>query len=106
VSLEDIADCLGLEYAAVQRLAVTFLTATGRDLVELEAALAAGDAEAVARLAHHIKGAAGALEVEPVRFEAEALERQARAGSLERADAHLGRLRAQLSTFGAGLNTP
>jgi two-component system sensor histidine kinase EvgS len=106
VSLKDIAESLGLDLAAVEGLAATFLAASEKDLGELEAAVSSGDAQSVARLAHHIKGAAAALEVEPIRAEAEALEREGKAGSLEEANAHLDRLRDHLSAFGSGLNSP
>jgi HPt (histidine-containing phosphotransfer) domain-containing protein len=104
MSLKDIAESLGLDLAAVERLASTFLAASEQDLEELEAAVNAGDPQAVARLAHHIKGAAAALEMEPIRAEAEALERKGRAATLKGANDQLSRLRAHLSAFGSSLN--
>jgi HPt (histidine-containing phosphotransfer) domain-containing protein len=104
VSLEEIARSLGLDLAAVQRLAETFLSTSEQDLLELERAVAGGDAEAVARLAHHIKGAASALEAEGVHGEAAILERQGKTRRLEGADAHVSRLRSQLAAFGSELH--
>jgi HPt (histidine-containing phosphotransfer) domain-containing protein len=99
MSLEELAESLKIDVEVVEKLAATFVTASKKDLQELKQLLAAQDTEGVARVAHHIKGAAATLELEDIRGEAEALERQGRGGSLEGAALRLARLRGRLAAL-------
>jgi HPt (histidine-containing phosphotransfer) domain-containing protein len=99
MNLSELARSLDLDVEVVRKLAATFLSATEQDLLELQKALAAQDAAAVSRVAHHIKGAAAALELEDIRAEAERLERQARAGRLDDGEAGLAALREHLAAL-------
>ncbi len=59
-----------------------FCTRTPDELLEMESALAAGNAEALASLAHRLKGASAMLSAEPLRAEATELERLAQCQNL------------------------
>jgi HPt (histidine-containing phosphotransfer) domain-containing protein len=94
--VERLARELELEPASAAALAAGFLRATREDVQKLRAAVLAGDARLVAALAHHVKGAAANLEVEPIRSRSEALEGQARTGDLARAGELLSGIGAEL----------
>ena len=98
---ERLARDLQLDPGAAASLAASFLRATREDLGGLQAAVRAADAQRVAALAHHIKGAAANLEVEGLRRPAEALERRARAGDLAPASGLLAEIAAELSRLEA-----
>ena len=106
MNLEALAESLKLDVEVVEKMAVTFVTASTQDLRELEQALAAHDAKAVARVAHHIKGAAATLELEDIYAEAEVLERQGRGGSLEGAALRLSCLQDRLAALAKELSRP
>lgn len=99
MNLQALAEALELDIETVRGLVETFLTTSERDLQTLALAVAGGDSGAVARVAHHIKGAAAALELEPIRGEAEVMERRAREGRLEGAAASLANLRVHLEAI-------
>jgi HPt (histidine-containing phosphotransfer) domain-containing protein len=99
--VERLARELELDAGAAAALAASFLRATRADLRELQAAARGGEAARLASLAHHIKGAAANLEVEPIRSRAEALEQQARAGGLEQVGQLLSGIEAELQRLEA-----
>ena len=94
--VERLVRDLELEPGSAAALAASFLRATREDLKKLQAAAQAGDARGVAAVAHHVKGAAANLEVEPIRSRSEALERRARAGDLATAAELLSEIGAEL----------
>ena len=94
--VERLVRELELEPGTAAALAESFLRATRADLRELQAAARVGDAACLASLAHHVKGAAANLEVEPIRSRAEILEQQARAGELAQAEQLLSGIGAEL----------
>ena len=98
---ERLARDLQLDPGVAAALAVSFLRATREDLEGLQAAFRAVDAQRVAALAHHIKGAAANLEVEGIRRPAEDLETRARAGDLAPAAGLLAGIAAELSRLEA-----
>ena len=106
MNLQELARSLELDVEVVEKLAATFVAETQKDLWELEQALATGDGPLVARAAHHVKGAAAALELETIRAEAAALEAQGREGRLEGAAPRVSRLRDSLAALSAALRRP
>jgi HPt (histidine-containing phosphotransfer) domain-containing protein len=79
--------------AAILELLVEDLAAR---TVELERAATARDADALARLAHAVKGAAANASAKELRCRAETIEEQARAAQWEAIDAELVRFRAEV----------
>jgi two-component system sensor histidine kinase/response regulator len=74
---------LGPRFAA---MTATFASQATTLCDELRAALAAGDADAVARVAHRFKGGAGAIGASAVTDAAGAIERAATRGALDTLD--------------------
>jgi PAS domain S-box-containing protein len=74
---------LGIEFASLQRMLLRFGDGQGPTLEALRAAVAAGDASAVARHAHTIAGAAGNLGADKLRAAAKTLERAGRDGNTD-----------------------
>ena len=77
-----VAEELGLEPGQAEELLRTLLRVSREDLEGLRLAAARADAQSVAHLAHHIKGAAANLEVEDLRAAAERLEALGKQGEL------------------------
>ena len=71
---------LGIGFEALRRMLIRFADGQARTLADLVAAADAGDADAAARHAHAIAGAAGNLGADTLREAAKALETAARAG--------------------------
>jgi HPt (histidine-containing phosphotransfer) domain-containing protein len=99
--VERLVRELELDSDTAAGLAASFLRATRADLREMQAAALGGDAARLAAVAHHVKGAAANLEVEPIRSRAETLERQARAGDLAQAGPLLSGIEAELERLEA-----
>ncbi len=93
---ERLARELAMDSGPAAALAASFLRATRDDLKKLQSAAQAGQAPRVASLAHHVKGAAAGLEVEPIRSRAVELERLASAGELARVPELLCGIEAEL----------
>jgi HPt (histidine-containing phosphotransfer) domain-containing protein len=72
---------LGIGFDALRRLLIRFADTQLATLAGLRAAVDAGDADAAARAAHALAGAAGNLGADPLREAAKGLETAARAGS-------------------------
>jgi HPt (histidine-containing phosphotransfer) domain-containing protein len=85
-----------MEDGQAAALAAGFLRTTREDLARLRDAAQAGQASRLSSLAHHIKGAAAGLEVEPIRSRAAELERLALAGELAGTPALLAGIDAEL----------
>jgi HPt (histidine-containing phosphotransfer) domain-containing protein len=64
MNLEERAEDLGLEPDDFLTLLGLFVETTEADLERLDTALQGGDLDEVARIAHHIKGAATNLDLE------------------------------------------
>ena len=77
---------LGIGFEALRRMLIRFADGQARTLADLVAAADAGDADAAARHAHAIAGAAGNLGADTLREAAKALETAARAGERDLAD--------------------
>ncbi len=93
-----MARCLGnIEFA--EHILEMFQTRFGEDLVELERYLAAGDADAVARLAHRLKGASANASARTLQTIAAEIEHKARTRSLDGVGARLGDLRSEWGWF-------
>ncbi len=76
-----------------------FIQETPRQINALRSALSQGDAQAVRRWAHTIKGAAGNVGAMLLREKALCLEEQAKAGALERASELLEELESTWESF-------
>ena len=74
----------------------TLLESAQEDIDRIENGIASGDAEAVERGAHSLKGAAASLAAEPLREAAYQLETTGRSGDLGNAAALLDQLKAEL----------
>ena len=71
---------LGIGFDALQRMLIRFADGQSKTVADLRAAAESGDADAAARHAHAISGAAGNLGADTLREAAKALETAARAG--------------------------
>jgi PAS domain S-box-containing protein len=99
ISEEAIAAlCADMPESAVRNLVRTFRVEQGRQIAELAELLARGDAAALARTAHSIKGAARLFGAELLAEQAQFVERCAREGRRDALDAAIAALGAK---FGA-----
>ncbi|KLI99417.1 hybrid sensor histidine kinase/response regulator [Luteimonas sp. FCS-9] len=89
--LDDLRDLLGDD---VDRLVAVFLDDTPRLLATFERAAAAGDHEAMREAAHSLKSSSANLGALALSAEARGIEAAARAGTLDDAEAAVGRLTA------------
>lgn len=95
---ELFARCMGnLEFA--ERLLNKFQGRLDEDIVQLEAALHAQDAETVARIAHRIKGASANVAARSLRQRAATIEQLARGHSLAEIPVELSELRSEQQRF-------
>jgi HPt (histidine-containing phosphotransfer) domain-containing protein len=93
-----MARCLGnLEFA--ERVLNMFHQRCDEDLTELERAVAVGDIETVARIAHRLKGAAANSSVPGLRARAVEIEHAARERSLEGIPKSLQDLKEEFKRF-------
>jgi HPt (histidine-containing phosphotransfer) domain-containing protein len=83
MDIAALADEFGLEEEDVRRLVKTFLDSTEQDLVLLREAFSERDGEKLRATAHHIKGAAGNLELHEIAEAARKIEEKARTGIIE-----------------------
>lgn len=97
MDVRTLAEELGLEEEDVRRLVLTFLDSTEQDLVLLGQAFSDQDAETLRATAHHIKGAAGNLELSEITKAALAIEEKARSGIVEDPAAHIAVIRSRLN---------
>jgi len=98
----DVAALLlsaGGDHGLLDELSATFEAERPEWIASLRAALAAGDAAAVRRVAHSIAGAAGYLRAAGVRQRAVALETMGRDGRRDGAAAAIDRLEADLGAL-------
>jgi HPt (histidine-containing phosphotransfer) domain-containing protein len=103
MDLSILADELGLDGEGVLHLVRTFLKSTMQDLCALEQALTDRDAEAAARLAHHIKGAAANLELTVIAEAALAVEKSAAGGNFGGLGQQVAAISRELKTIQDGL---
>jgi HPt (histidine-containing phosphotransfer) domain-containing protein len=99
IDVEDLmARCLGnVEFA--ERILVMLQELGDENLARLERALAAEDAEAIAQLAHHLKGASANASAFALRAQAAKIEHAARRCSLGEMPSRLENLRYEWSRF-------
>ncbi len=105
MDLSTLAGDLGLDEEGALHLVRTFLKSTTQDLRALEQALTDRDAEAAARLAHHIKGAATNLELTAIAKAALAVERRTAGGDLGGLGQQVAAMRKELKTIQAELGS-
>jgi HPt (histidine-containing phosphotransfer) domain-containing protein len=90
--------CLGnLEFA--ERVLAKFQSRFDDDLVELEHALEVQDAEAVARVAHRLKGASATAAANSISHRAAEIESLARNHQVGQIPEHLQQLRSECTKF-------
>jgi HPt (histidine-containing phosphotransfer) domain-containing protein len=104
MDIATLAEELGLEVQDVLRLIRTFLDSTEQDLVLLGQAFSDEDAEQLRAAAHHIKGAAGNLELSEIAEAALAIEEKARCGIIEDPTAPIKLIRSRLDSIRAQLS--
>jgi two-component system sensor histidine kinase TorS len=104
MDIEVLAEELGLEKAGALRIVRIFLDSTTQDLEQLTHALEEQDADEVARMAHHIKGAAGNLELVAIEKAAVLLEEKAKNKDLRGADRQTATILKQLEAFRENLS--
>lgn len=98
----DVAALLasaGGDHGLLEELTTTFDAERPAWIASLRAALAAGDAAVVRRVAHSIAGALGYLRAASVRQRALALETMGREGRLDGAGPAIDRLETDLGTL-------
>ncbi len=105
MDIPTLAEEFGLEEQEVRRLYLTFLESTEKDLVLLGQAFTEQDAEKIRAAAHHIKGAAGSLELEVIAEAARRIEEKARRGMIEDPAAHIANIRTQLESIRTQLSS-
>jgi len=99
MDITTLARELGLEEVDVRRLILTFLNSTEQDLVQLRRAFSERDAEQLCATAHHIKGAAGSLELNEIAAAARAIEEKVRSGIIEDSAAPIELIRSRLEVI-------
>jgi len=99
LDVQDLmARCMGnIEFA--ERVLSTFQELGNEALADLEQAIAAEDAETLARLAHRLKGASANAAAPGLRAHAAEIERAARQSSLGEIPAHMQNLRQEWNRF-------
>jgi two-component system sensor histidine kinase TorS len=95
------AEELGMEEADARRLMNIFLQTTERDLLLLQEAISARDADRVRSTAHHIKGAAGNLELQLIARAALELEEKAGSGVFDEEAPQIPLIRGELESIRA-----
>ena len=95
---ELLARCMGnINFAT--RVLAKFQDRLEEDLLELDKAILAHDAEAVARIAHRIKGASANVAAAQLHECSAEIEQWGRAGSLANASTGVDRLRQECARF-------
>jgi HPt (histidine-containing phosphotransfer) domain-containing protein len=101
---ELLSRCLGnIEFA--ERLLTKFESRFDVDLEELEKAIDAEDVEAVASIAHRLKGASATAAADGIRQEAAEIEGLARSRHVGEIPTHLSDLRMECSRFSKSLSS-
>jgi HPt (histidine-containing phosphotransfer) domain-containing protein len=90
----------------VQRVLSRFQSSFEEDLTRLEAGLMAGDAIAIADVAHRMKGAAANTAAPGLHREAATIEQLARAERTDELSHWVGRLRQEWTRFVDSLSSP
>ena len=103
--LRDMSELLGDDQELVRIVAAEFVRQTPQLVADLRAAVESGDADAVSRIAHRIKGSAGQVAARQVAGAAGALEDQARGGRLNAADELLREVEREAGRLVAVLDT-
>ena len=106
MNLQELAERIGLEEEELREMLSIFLRSGGEDLARLEAAIAAGDAQAAHEASHSLKGSAGSLGLDRIFELAKAIDDRDRQGILDGLDAMVRDLRAEYEAFAAGLGGP
>ncbi len=96
VDLEDAMDRFDNERAFFLEMLEQFLSLLPDQVKEIEAALSAGDADAVQKTAHNIKGSAGTLSARGLYSVVLGMEEGGRAGDLGQMPALLAKLKSEI----------
>ena len=103
MNLQELAERIGLEVEELQEMLSIFLSSGGEDLARLEAAIAAGDAQAAHEASHSLKGSAGSLGLDRIFELAKAIDDRDRQGILDGLDAMVKDLRREYDALAAAL---
>ena len=106
VAVDEVAvlDGFGGDSELVARLVPVFLRESSRLLLDLDDAIRAGDAAAIERLAHRLKGSIGQWSTASAYEAARAIESAARSAALEGVAEPWGILRAELPAVQIGVS--
>lgn len=104
-SLRELGDDAG-DPAAFDGIVDAFLTSARESCAALQAAFAAGDAAAIARVAHRLRGGAASMGANPMAALARRLEDLALAGRLGDIAPDLGTLETEVGRVVAALAPP
>jgi HPt (histidine-containing phosphotransfer) domain-containing protein len=96
VNLQALAERLGFEPDEFSELADLFVETETGELAEMKAAVASGDADAAAKKAHSLKGAAGNLGFTKIHELAQTLDQLTREKKLEEASVLIQQIEEQL----------
>jgi HPt (histidine-containing phosphotransfer) domain-containing protein len=96
LNLAILEGMIGDDWTMLQGFLKRFAVSNARDIAEMDAAVAAGDATRVGEIAHRIKGAAAAIGAAKPAEYAEALEKAGEAHDWDAIEATLPRFQAEM----------
>ena len=99
MNFEELGAKLGLEEDEYRELVQLFMTSGAADFRNLTASLADGDADAVMRKAHSIKGASGNLGLDDVYQTAGLIEKKAASGQLDDIEPLMATMQSQFDAI-------
>ncbi len=102
---DALCESVGGDLEFVGELLQTFYTDAEAQLAAMQAALAAGDPEALRRAAHSVKSNSAGLGARDLAAACRELEMQAKAGELEGAGTRIADIRARYETARAALQS-
>jgi HPt (histidine-containing phosphotransfer) domain-containing protein len=103
-AIDELLDATGGDPGFLVELIDTFLTDAPAQVAAMREAMGAGEAEALVRPAHTLKSSAATFGATELAERCRALEAQARAGSLEGADAAVDSIETALADASAALS--
>ena len=99
MQIKELADNLGLNEDEFMEMVELYLDTSHADFSEMEAAIAAGNAEKLAERAHSIKGASGNLGFTDVYESAKIIEKASRDGVLDSVNKTMADLKNHLAAI-------
>lgn len=106
MNIRELAERIGLEEQELREMLEIFLKSGGKDLEELEAAIAAGDAQRAHEASHSLKGSAGSLGLDRIFELAKAIDDKDREGIIEGLDRLAKNLREEYEALVAAIRKP